>query len=81
MADIAEKRDMIISLLPKKEQGAIEAYEKKIGQNMEKSDIQWKGWQQKLCCYLNEKREAYGKQEKIRRYKSEDSMSEDFYSD
>ena len=54
MADIAERRDMNTSLLPKDMQEAIEAYEK-FGKNIEKRDIQWKGWQQKLRGYLNEK--------------------------
>ena len=35
-------------------QETIDFYEK-FGQPMEKRDIQWKGWQQKLRCYLNEK--------------------------
>ena len=35
-------------------QEAIDFYEK-FGQNMEKRDFQWKGWQQKLHGYLNEK--------------------------
>ena len=35
-------------------QEAIDFYEK-FGQNMERRDIQWKGWQQKLRGYLNEK--------------------------
>ena len=54
MADIAEKDNMNISLLPKEKQEAIEFYEK-FGRNIEKRDIQWKGWQQKLRGYLNEK--------------------------
>ena len=54
MTDIAERRDMNTSLLPKDMQEAIEAYEK-FGKNIEKRDIQWKGWQQKLRGYLNEK--------------------------
>ena len=35
-------------------QEAIDFYEQ-FGQIMEKRDIQWKGWQQKLHGYLNEK--------------------------
>ena len=54
MADIAEKNNMNTSLFPKDMQEAIDLYEK-FGQNMEKRDIQWKGWQQKLRGYLNEK--------------------------
>ena len=54
MAYIAEKNDMNTFLLPKDMQEAIDLYEK-FGQNIEKKDIQWKGWQQKLCGYLNEK--------------------------
>ena len=46
MTGIAEKKNMNIYLLPKDKQEAIEFYEK-FGQNMEKRDIQWKGWQQK----------------------------------
>ena len=51
---IAERRDINTSLLPKDVQEVIEAYEK-FGKNIEKRDIQWKGWQQKLRGYLNEK--------------------------
>ena len=54
MADIAEKESMNTSLLSKDKQEAIDLYEK-FGKNMEKRDIQWKGWQQKLHGYLNEK--------------------------
>ena len=54
MTDIAEKENMNVSLLPKDMQEAIHLYEK-FGQNIEKRDIQWKGWQQKLRGYLNEK--------------------------
>ena len=53
MTDI-EKNSMNTSLFPKHIQEAIDLY-KKFGQNMEKRDIQWKGWQQKLRGYLNEK--------------------------
>ena len=54
MADIAEKKNMNTSLFPKDMQEAIDLYEK-FSQPMEKRDIQWKGWQQKLRGYLNEK--------------------------
>ena len=54
MTDIAVKENINTSLLPKDMQEAIEAYEK-FGKNIEKRDIQWKGWQQKLRGYLNEK--------------------------
>ena len=54
MTDIAEKENMNVSLLPKDMQEAIDFYEK-FGRNMEKRDIKWKGWQQKLYGYLNEK--------------------------
>ena len=56
MADLVEKEKMNTSLLPKDMQETIETYEK-YGKNMEKRDIQWKGWQQKLRGYLNEKRD------------------------
>ena len=51
---IAEGRDINTSLLSKDVQEVVEAYEK-FGKNIEKRGIQWKGWQQKLRCYLNEK--------------------------
>ena len=54
MTDIVEEENMNVALLPKEKQEAIDFY-KKFGQNMEKRDIQWKGWQQKLHGYLNEK--------------------------
>ena len=54
LVDIAEKDGLNTFLLSKDKQEAIEFYEK-FGQNMEKRDIQWKGWQQKLRGYLNEK--------------------------
>ena len=54
MADIVEKNNMNTSLLPKDKQEVIEFYEK-FEKNMKKRDIQWKGWQQKLHGYLNEK--------------------------
>ena len=54
MTDIAEKENMNVSLLPKDKQKVIHFYQK-FCQNLEKRDIQWKGCQQKLCGYLNEK--------------------------
>ena len=47
MTDIVEEENMNISFLPKDMQETIDFYEK-FGQPMEKRDIQWKGWQQKL---------------------------------
>ena len=47
MTDIVEEENMNISFLPKDMQETIDFYEK-FGQPMEKRDIQWKGWQQKV---------------------------------
>ena len=54
ISDIAEKHNMNICLLLKEMQEAIEFYEK-FGPNRMKRGIQWRGWQQKLYGYLNEK--------------------------
>ena len=50
--DIAENENMNTSFLPKDIQEAIEYYEK-FGKNIDKRDIEWEVWQQKLLCYFS----------------------------
>ena len=52
--NIAQRKNMNISLLSKDKQEAIETYEK-YGQSKLKRDIKWRGWQKEMQGYLNEK--------------------------